>query len=225
LDSRVLTRLLTALDRINQRHPWSHNDAFSGFVLRQAQRTVREGGSTALDIGCGTGNLLRRLAPLFSQVVGIEADPETAGRAAAAVLPWPTATVVNADFPADSQVYDFVSMVAVLHHLPLTEGIRAARSAVAPGGRLVIVGAYREEAPDAPFSIISLALNPLIGLLLHPRPARRIPQNMGAPTADATDSYRQIKEALTAELPGVKARRTLFWRYLAVWQNPQSRTG
>ncbi|MBU4188858.1 MAG: class I SAM-dependent methyltransferase [Actinobacteria bacterium] len=219
-----MTRLLAALDRINQRHPWSHNDAFSGFVLRHAKRTIREGGTTALDVGCGTGNLLRRLAPLFPQVVGVEAHPETAARAAAAVLPWPTVTVVNAPFPADSHLYDFVSMVAVLHHLPLVGGIKAARAAVAPGGRLVIVGVYREEAADAPFSFISLALNPLIGLLRHPQPSVRLPQGMSAPTASATDCYQQIKEALKAELPGVKVHRTLFWRYLAIWQNQRSRT-
>lgn len=218
-----MTRLLAAIDRINQRHPWSHNDAFSGFVVRQAKRTIREGGTTALDVGCGTGNLLRRLAPLFPQVVGVEADPETAARAATAVLPWPTVSVVNANFPADSHLYDFVSMVAMLHHLPLVEGIKAARDAVAPGGRLVIVGVYREEATDAPFSIVSLALNPLIGLLRHPRPSSGLPHNMCVPTVQATDSYRQIKEALRAELHGVKVHRTLFWRYLATWQSPRSR--
>jgi SAM-dependent methyltransferase len=217
----MMTRLLAAMDRINQRHPWSHNDAFSGFVLRHAKRTIREGGATALDVGCGTGNLLRRLAPLFPQVVGIEADRETAALATAAVIPWQSATVVNANFPANSRRYDFVSLVAVLHHLPLLAGIKAARAAVAPGGRLVIVGVYREEPTDAAFSIISLALNPIIGLLRHPRPASRLPQSMSAPVVPATNTYQQIKDALTAELPGVQVHRALFWRYLAIWQNQQ----
>lgn len=214
-----MTRLLAAIDRINQRHPWSHNDAYSGMVVRQAKRTRREGGTTALDVGCGTGNVLRRLAPLFPQVVGIEADPETAAVAAAALAPWPNATVINASFPADSHPYDFVSMVAVLHHLPLVEGAKAARAAVAPGGRLVIVGVYREEPTDAPFSIISLVLNPIIGVLRHPLPSTRVPQHVSAPAVPATDSYQQIKEALKAELPAVRIHRTLFWRYLAIWQN------
>lgn len=191
--------------------------------MRHAKRALHEGGTVALDVGCGTGNLLRRLAPLFPRVVGIEADPDTAGRAAAAVLQWPAATVVNANFPADSRIYDFVSMVAVLHHLPLKEGVQAARAAVAPGGRLVIVGVYREEASDALLSIISLALNPLIGILLHPRPASQLPPAMSAPTAQATDSYRDIRTALSAELPGVKVHRTLFWRYVATWQNSSSK--
>jgi SAM-dependent methyltransferase len=214
-----MTRLLCAIDRINQRHPWSHNDAYSGLVVRQAKRARREGGATALDVGCGTGNLLRRLAPLFPRAVGIEADPATAALAEAAVLPWPAATVVNASFPVDSHRYDFVSMVAVLHHFPLVAGIQAARRAVAPGGRLVIVGVYREEPTDALFSITSLVLNPIIGLLRHPWPSAQLPPNMSAPAVPATDAYSRIKNALQAGLPGAKVHRRLFWRYMATWQN------
>lgn len=214
-----MARLLDAIDGINQRHPWSHNDAYSGLVVRQAKRVRREGGTTALDVGCGTGNLLRRLAPLFSHVVGIEADPGTAALAEEAVLPWPGATVVNADFPVDSHRYDFVSMVAVLHHLPLVPGIEAARGAVSPGGRLVIVGVYREEPSDALFSIASLLLNPIIGLLRQPRPAPRLPPNMSAPAVPAADAWQRIRSALEAGLPGVKVHRALFWRYVATWQN------
>jgi len=231
---------------------WSHNDAYSWQVMWHAKRTLREGGTTALDVGCGTGNLLRRLAQLFPHVVGMEADPATAALATSAVSRWSSATVINAAFPADSQRYGFVSMVAVLHPLPLRGGIDAARAAVAPGGRLVIVGVYREERTDALFSIISLVLNPIIGLVRHPRRAARLeertdalfsiislvlnpiiglvrsssraarlPENMAAPAVPATDSYRQIREALHATLPGVKVRRGLFWRYIATWHADQ----
>ncbi|MFI2754464.1 class I SAM-dependent methyltransferase [Cellulomonas sp. P22] len=219
--------LLSAIDRVNQAHPWSHNDAYSALVMRHARRARREGGVSAIDVGCGTGNLLRRLALLFPRVVGIEAAPATAARAVSAVSSMPAATVVTGTFPADAERYDFVSMVAVLHHLPLSEGLDAARAAVAPGGRLVIVGLYREERTDTLLSTVSLVLNPIVGLVRHPRRAAGQPENMTAPTAPASDSYRQIKEALRAALPGVRVRRGLFWRYTAVWhadRQPTRRT-
>lgn len=217
-----VTVILRALDTVNREHPWSHNDFYAGWVLRQARRTAREGGTVALDIGCGTGNLLRRLAGLFPQVTGIEADAATAALAAKAVRTLPTASVINAPFPLpDGRRYDFVSLVAVLHHLPLREGIGAAGDAVAPGGRVAIVGVFREEASDAALSLASLLLNPVIGLIRHPRRARVLPDNMTAPTVPAADSYREIRDALRAALPGVRIRRGLFWRYTASWRAPQ----
>lgn len=215
-------RVVGWLNRVNQAHPWSHNDAYAGFVLRRAARTLREGGTSALDIGCGTGNLLRRLAERFPHVLGIEADPITAELAAAAVRTLPAASVVSASFPlADGRRYDFVSVVAVLHHLPLRAGIEAVREVVAPGGRLVIVGAYREEPSDAAFSLVSLLLNPIIGLIRHPRRAEALPDNMNAPAVPASDSYREIRDALGVALPGVRVRRGLFWRYTATWHARQ----
>lgn len=217
----AVTALVRALDRVNREHPWSHNDAYAGFVLRQASRTLREGGTSALDIGCGTGNLLRRLAGRFPRAVGIEADPVTAELAAAAVRSLPAASVVNAAFPLeDGRRFDFVSIVAALHHLPLRDGVDAVRDVVAPGGRLVIVGVYREERSDAAFSALSLVLNPLIGFVRHPRRAAALPAHMTAPILPASDSYRQIRDALRSALPGVRIRRVLFWRYTATWKAP-----
>lgn len=210
------------LDRFNAAHPWTHNDAYAGFVLRQAAMTVREGGRSAADIGCGTGHLLRRLAPLFEQSVGIEADPDSAARAAHAVRSLPGARVVVDRFPlADGCRYDFVAMVAVLHHLPLLTGIEAVRGAVAPGGRLAIVGVYREERSDVWLSLASALLNPVVGFVRHPRRATGTPEHMTAPTAPASDSYAEIVEALSQALPGVHVRRRLFWRYTASWRAPR----
>src|SRR5665647_2555326 len=83
-----MARLLHAIGGVNQTHPWSHNDAYSWHVMCHAKQTLREGGTTALDVGCDTGNLLGRLAQLFPRVVGMEADPATAALATSAVSPW-----------------------------------------------------------------------------------------------------------------------------------------
>ena len=214
-------RFVEALDRFNRAHPWSHNDFYASWVLRQAERTLRNGGATALDVGCGSGNLLRRLSEKFPRVVGVEADPTMAAQARAATHDLPNVHVVNEAFSVDDPAYDFVSMVAVMHHLPLAEGINAARAAVAPGGGLAIVGLSREEdRVDRALSLLSLILNPVIGLIRHPRHVKAELTAMTAPTTPPTYSYAEIRTALREQLPGVRVRRALFWRYTAVWHAP-----
>lgn len=215
-------KTIDGLNRFNRAHPWSHNDAYASWVLRQAKKTRRSGGRVALDVGCGSGNLLCRLAERFSHVVGVDADSTMTSLARAATSSLPNVEVVHGEFPFDDETYDFVSIVAVLHHLPLVEGIDAARAAVAPGGRLAIVGLSGEEDRiDRTLSLVSLVLNPVIGLIRHPRRAVTTPTAMVAPTAPSTELYSDIHAALQERLPGVRMRRRLFWRYTAVWHAPR----
>lgn len=223
---RAIMGVLSALGRFSDQHPWSHNDAYAPWVLWHAHRIRRRGGSAALDVGCGTGNLLRALAAVLDEVTGIEPDGATAAKARAN-----TARIQNAEVreepydlePLGRPQYDLVTFVAVLHHLPLEQTLRAARSVLRPGGRLVIVGLAKETAADQPWSLASAFLNAVVGAFRHPRRARAAPENMTAPTAEPLETFERIREAVQAVLPGVKIRRSLFWRYTAVWESPAAR--
>lgn len=154
------------------------------------------------------------------EVVGIEPDAETFTRARDTVAEIENATVRIAPFDPDTfrdESFDLVTFVAVLHHLPLAETLEVARGLLRPGGRLVIVGLAREVPADLPWSVSSMLLNPLIGLIRHPRHAQAIPENMMAPTSEPTETFEQIASIAREMLPGVKIRRGLFWRYTAVW--------
>lgn len=220
---RVTTQLLTALGRISEAHPWSHNDAYSSWILWHARRIRRRGAIRALDAGCGTGNLLKKLAREMGEVTGIEQDPETARRARRNVAAVRSVVVREESFdltPCENPCYDLVTLVAVLYHLPLAPALDAARSLIRPGGRMLIVGLARETSSDLPWSVASLFLNPLIGVIRHPRRVAISPENMTAPTTDPRETFEQIKATAQRMLPGVKMRRSLFWRYTAVWIAP-----
>lgn len=224
----MLRKMLIMLDRFNTAHPWSHNDAYALIVVRQARQVARAGGRTAIDIGCGTGNLVRRLAGELAEVVGLEPDAANAHRAIVAASDLTNVRIVQTAFPAEGGIpgkdpearYDLVSMVAVLHHLELDAGLLAARRIVAPGGRLIIVGCSRETLADLPLSVLSLLLNPLVGAVVHPRRATVVPDHMTAPTTAPMETFKQIKSAAQTRLPGSSIHRGLFWRYVLVWQAP-----
>ncbi|BDZ52030.1 hypothetical protein GCM10025867_42710 [Frondihabitans sucicola] len=85
----------------------------------------------------------------------------------------------------------------------------------------VVVGLARETRGDLPAALVSLFLNPLVGLLAHPRVATSSPANMSAPTALPQETLVEIARTMRRELPGVVVRRRLFWRYTAVWRAPR----
>lgn len=63
-------RLATSMEHLNARHPWSHNDHFHSWILANLPERRR----TALDVGCGRGDLLATLASYFVEVRGTDVD-------------------------------------------------------------------------------------------------------------------------------------------------------
>lgn len=212
---------LAFLGRVNAAHPWSHNDAYAGFVLRHARAVRRRGGVTAVDVGCGTGNLLELLAEVFPTAIGIEPDPDTAA-AAGRRFSGTRIRINRREFGAEpAQAYDVIVFVASLHHMPLWAALHEARAALRPGGRVVIVGLAEEASGDTMREWVSLLLNPLVGLIRHPARATGTPAHMQAPTAEASQSFDEIRAIATEVLPGIRMRRRLFWRYTASWTAPR----
>ncbi|GAA1465448.1 class I SAM-dependent methyltransferase [Nocardiopsis exhalans] len=216
----LLTPLLARLDRFNRRHPWSHNDLYGPWVVR---RVAASGAREALDVGCGTGNLIARLRRRVGSVTGLEPDLETAVVASARFAHVPGVTITRAGFEGrdPERRWDAITLVAVLHHLPLETTLRELRAGLKPGGRLVVVGCHRDEGPaDQLAGLVSLLLNPLVGLIKHPAPADEPPPHMRAPAAEPPETLARIRAAAARELPGARVRRRLFWRHTLVYDHP-----
>ncbi|GGU88560.1 SAM-dependent methyltransferase [Streptomyces filipinensis] len=215
------SRLVDALHRFNAAHPWDHNAHFHPWLLRQLPRRVR----TALDVGCGSGDLVRVLARRAGAVVGVDADAAILDRARELTdtgLPV-TYTLASAPYDLPPGPYDVITCVAVLHHLPFAETLGRLRKELAPGGTLVVVGCARDARPvDHARGLVSLPLNVLTGWLKnHRRPAVRRPVSMTAPTRAAGMTYDEVGREARRLLPGARFRRRLFWRYTLVWRAPE----
>jgi len=112
------------------------------------------------------------------------------------------------DLPPEP-AYDVVTAVAVLHHVPLEPGLARLRSLLRPGGRLLVVGCYRQATvADRATDLLAAPANLAIGLLAG-RNAAGARMAMSAPTAPARETLREIRAAA----PAAVVRRRLFWRY------------
>ena len=195
---------------------WNHNAAFHDELVVDAARR----GGRALDVGCGEGLLVQRLAAVCEEAVGIEADPATVERARARLAGVRGAVVRRADvldptLRGEVGVFRTVTCVAVLHHLPLEEGLRALSGFVAPGGRLCVVGLAADEGPgDRALSVLSVLPN-WVASRWH-----REVRDIGVPVAAPRESLREIRAVAARVLPGCRLRRRMYWRYSLTWDRP-----
>ena len=203
-----------SLNRWNARHPWSHNDHFHGWILRHLPRRR----TSALDVGCGRGGLVARLAGEFASVAGIDPDAEMVAASRHRLAGRPHVTIGQESLLETTGRFDLVTMVASLHHLPLEEALRHAAGLLAPGGRLLVVGLAQVGSRwDVAYDSASLLLNPLVGLVKHPRAERGGPQPPDLPVRDPAESYAETRAVVQRLLPGARMRHRLFFRYTMAW--------
>ena len=199
---------------------WNHNTAYHPWILR-----IAAAGATgdALDVGCGEGLLVQRLAPLFTTVTGIDPDPDAVARTRDRLRGAPGATVALssfADFDVADGRFDLIAFVATLHHMDLHPALAKAARLLRPGGRLVVVGlAANGSAGDWILSALALPWVRL-GSALH-----RESRDIGVVTAAPRESVAEIRTIAKTMLPGVRVRRGLYYRYLLWWTKPSASDG
>jgi ubiquinone/menaquinone biosynthesis C-methylase UbiE len=111
---------------------------------RRAAIFIEEGrlapGCKALELGCGTGVFLEKVAGSGAEIHGLDLSEDLLAKARARLHAFPNVTLHegNAErspFPAEH--FDTVYGSSVLHHLDLDAALREAARVLRPGGRLV----------------------------------------------------------------------------------------
>jgi SAM-dependent methyltransferase len=205
-------RFVRWCDRWNAAHPWDHNTHHHRWLLRRLPRRLER----ALDVGSGTGDLVRLLRRRAHRVDGVDLDPEAVATSRRLVGTDPAVTLLHGDVMTLGLTggYDAVTAVAVVHHLPLEPVLARLRDLLAPGGTLVVLGVYREETwTDRALSAVAVLANLVVGAV-HGRRDR--PDSMTTPTAPATTTLAEVRAVAARVLPGARIRRHLFWRYSLV---------
>jgi len=108
-------------------------------------------GERALDVGCGVGHTLRRIAPLVAFAVGADATLEMMQAGRDSVVTAPNAAFAQTDastLPFADASFDLATCRLAAHHFTaVAAAFRDVRRVLRPGGRFVLVDNY---APDDP---------------------------------------------------------------------------
>jgi len=108
-------------------------------------------GERALDLGCGVGHTLRRIAPLVRFAVGADATLEMMQAGRTSVVSAPNAAFAQSDASAltfADATFDLVTCRLAAHHFTdAPAAFREVARVLGPSGRFVLVDNY---APDDP---------------------------------------------------------------------------
>lgn len=197
---------------------WNHNTAYHPLLVADA----RKRGGRVLDIGCGEGLLLERLAPYAGEVVGIDPDSRIIGRAQQRLAAVPNHSLMEGDFIATSLTafggrFETITCVAALHHMDLRQALLRMRELLSPGGKLLVIGLSANK------TLTDMVLS---GLAMLPiRVMDRVhgaAHDIGVRIADPKEALHEIRRTAREVLPGVVVRRRFYYRYLLSWTKPQA---
>jgi 2-polyprenyl-3-methyl-5-hydroxy-6-metoxy-1,4-benzoquinol methylase len=207
---------------------WDHNAYYQRVLLRRMPQRCRR----VLDVGCGAGAFAARLAQRSEQVDAVDRSVEMIEEAKRRTPD--NVNCVVADVLADSlpgKDYDAIVSITALHHMPLQDALAVLAAALRPGGVLAAIALPRPDLRrELPVEIVAAVGFRLLGAMFL---ARRFLGGTGGFAKDSTHTSmpvvmdpplttREVAHQAAAVLPGVRVRRLLFWRYLLIWQKPNT---
>lgn len=195
---------------------WNHNTAYHAELLA----AVPSYGGDVLDIGCGDGLLVEKLAAIATRVIGLDPDPRAIAQARYRLTETPNAQVVIGSFPTaqelDGRSFDLITCVATLHHMPLVTALEQMKARLRPGGRLCIVGlSANKTAWD--WIVSGVQVIP-VRLLSKLRGESGYP---GMTVARPSESLAEIRRLSSKVLAGNRVRRRFWYRYTLTWTKPE----
>jgi 2-polyprenyl-3-methyl-5-hydroxy-6-metoxy-1,4-benzoquinol methylase len=198
---------------------WNSNVAHQPMVLAAMPPECRR----ALDVGCGDGLLVWKLAERAGWVVGVDSSPEMIAQARARLDgSGLDVELFEGDFLAAVErgyltgPFDFVTSVTAIHHMDFDRALTALAALVAPGGKLFVVGIAMSRAPRD--WLIHGTSYPLVLLVRRLHGGKSAP--VGMPIKSTTMSYGDCRRAALRILPGAKWRRRFHVRWTLEWTAP-----
>ena len=190
-----------------------------GWILRNLP-TARD---RVLDLGCGTGELARRLASHFAATDAIDLS---AGMIAEAMRRTPPPSRIHfaaADvfewLAAHPETYDCIVSVAMLHHVDLEQALRACKRSLRAGGRLLIVDlCHRRHLLMNTLAFVVGRFQDAITLLRHPSSWRVWNAYKEHGRNEVYLTVDEVRACAAGVLPGAVVTESLLWRYRLRWE-------
>jgi 2-polyprenyl-3-methyl-5-hydroxy-6-metoxy-1,4-benzoquinol methylase len=196
---------------------WNHNTAYHPWLIEIAARHRGD----VLDVGCGDGLLVQRLAPVSRSVTAIDPDAAAVQRATDRLATQQHVAVSRESFDTyqTARKFDLITFVASLHHMDLRASLVKARDLLTPSGEIAVVGCAANKTVRDWVCAVMVVPAARFGSWLHSET-----RDVGVVVTQPSEGVDDIRRIADDVLPGASLRRALYYRYLLRWANDSANT-
>lgn len=200
---------------------WDHNQQYQEYLIKQ----IPKGCGRILDVGCGTGELTKKLAAFSEEVIGIDVAEnmitEARRRNGSKKITYIPASVEQ--YLAETgNAFDVIISIAALHHMDEEKVLEQMKSKLTPNGKILILDIVEDRTHSGIFlSFIAMLLNPIMYLIKEGRLKVTAEEKAAWEGHFQYDKYlstREVKAIAQKVLGKANVRRHLFWRYSLIYQ-------
>ena len=193
---------------------WNHNTHYHKLLLDH----LPEETNSALDIGSGIGLFSYKISSIFKEVLSLEPNQKSIDYSKNRYGILPNVVYVNNSFieyDFSEQKFDFIVAIASIHHMDFETSLKKMKSLLNPGGKIVILGLYKESSvSDLFISLIAILPNFILNLLS----LKNKTKDCHMVTTFPTMTIKEIKTAASKILKIYQFRRHIFWRYSILYE-------
>ena len=192
---------------------WDHNQQYQHYLLKYIPKNC----NAILDVGCGTGELTKKLVLYSKEVIGIDVSEnmidEAKKRNNDEKITY-LKTSVETYFGETDKTFDIIISIAALHHMDEEKILQMMKSKLTKNGEILILDLVKSKTMiDWLLSILAALLNPWIMLIMRGRMRITKEERKAWEGHFRYDKYLTIKEvkSITRKVLGKgKVKRHLF---------------
>jgi 2-polyprenyl-3-methyl-5-hydroxy-6-metoxy-1,4-benzoquinol methylase len=201
---------------------WDHNRQYQNYLLKHIPQNC----NCILDVGCGTGELTKKLVPYSVEIIGIDISENMINEALTRNNDKKIKYIrisVERYLEETDKKFDVIISIAALHHMNEERTLEMMKEKLTGDGKIIILDLVKGSFVDYILALMAVPLSILLRLKNNGELKVSKEQKEAWAEHFQYDRYLTIKEVknmVRSKLGKAKVKKHLFWRYSIIYKNP-----